>query len=218
MYETTVAAELMSGWKSAHPSEFHGEPGYVTEVPYPQVSNQTCDVVLIGTNGRAAWGIEVKRLQFVGDNGKKNDHAVQKMLSPYLKDRSVIHDLRRMSINPFANSHAVVGYAFEYSFDSCERALVIHPSHKDRIKNLRSVCKENDPLHGILDPRELIYSAHTQFSNAGLVEDFAIVPFDGAVRHPCGGSGIVFGWKVAVSNHAARARLDTLDLLSPEEP
>ncbi|MFM7093257.1 MAG: hypothetical protein ACKOYL_01685, partial [Actinomycetota bacterium] len=88
MYETTVAAEVMSAWKSAYPDEFHGELGYVTEVPYPRVSNQSCDVVLTDANDRAAWGLEVKRLQFVGDNGKKNDHAVQKMLSPYLKDRS----------------------------------------------------------------------------------------------------------------------------------
>ena len=92
----------------------------------------------------------MKHISFCGDNGIKNDHGVQKMLSPYRKDRALIHDIERLSNSPIAQRKAVIGYCFDYSFSSCDEAAKRHPKEFTRIKNLRATCKENDPTIGVI--------------------------------------------------------------------
>ncbi|SVE53072.1 uncharacterized protein METZ01_LOCUS505926, partial [marine metagenome] len=147
MTERDVEDQVHKWWVRHYPRDFQPPRAHQTEVPYPGIPRAKCDLVFSsngGWPGLPEWAVEIKRLQFVGDNGKKNDHGVQKMLSPYHKDRSLIHDMRRMQKAPLARRHAVLGYQFRYDFASCDEALLRHPDEYERIKRLRGVCREND--------------------------------------------------------------------------
>jgi len=198
--ETDARDLLVAVWIRSAPSDFEPSGHIETEVPYPGLPRARCDL-LFSTSGWASetpeWAIELKRIQFVGDNGKNNDFNVQKMLSPYLKDRSLIHDIERMKTYPLASRHAVIGYAFSYSFSSCSVAESMHSTELDRINNIREVCRRNDAVGGHLSSSDLISSADLFFKSRGVVRDFAVAPFTGVWRHPCGGDGSVFGWEVA---------------------
>jgi hypothetical protein len=118
------------------------------------------------------------------------------MLSPYRKDRALIHDIERLAASPLGKRKAVIGYCFDYSFDSCDEALKIHPGEIQRIKALKATCKENDPLNGTLEVGPLVDFADTIFQTQGVVKSHCRVTFTNAWRHPCGGSGTIFGWEV----------------------
>lgn len=198
--ETDVRDLLVSEWTRTRAADFEPVGAVKKEVPYPRLPRARCDI-LFSTAGWKSdvpeWAIELKRIQFIGDNGKNNDFNVQKMLSPYLKDRSLIHDIERMRNHPLASRHAVVAYAFSYSFSSCDEATARHPSQIERIQNVRDVCRKNDPVGGVLSSDDLIDVANLFFTSRGVVRDSAVVPFANLWRHPCGGSGNVFGWEVA---------------------
>lgn len=199
MPEINVSKEVLTWWVATYPSDFIPNDAYRTEVPYPRILRAKCDIVF-SSDGNwpdlPEWAIEVKRIQFVGDNGKNNDYNVPKILSPYLKDRSLIHDIRRMRAYPIARFQAVVGYAFSYDSKSCEEARFRHPTEGARIGEIERVCKANDPVNGVLRSDDLIQNADLQFKNAGVVNKMVIEPFSGLWRHPCGGHGNVFGWQV----------------------
>lgn len=198
--ETGVRDLLVETWVNTSPEEFEPVGTIDTEVPYPGLPRARCDMVLSSagwTGLQPEWAIELKRIQFVGDNGKNNDFNVQKMLSPYLKDRSLIHDIERMRNHPMAARHAVIGYAFSYDFATCDVAISLHPTEAERIENIREVCKRNDPTSGTLSSDDLISAADLFFTSKKVVSDRAVVPFSHVWRHPCGGGGNVFGWEVA---------------------
>ena len=199
MPETNVSKEVLDWWVATYPSDFSPSNAYRTEVPYPAIPRAKCDIVF-SSDGNwpdlSEWAIEVKRIQFVGDNGKNNDYNVPKILSPYLKDRSLIHDIRRMREHPIARFQAVVGYAFSYDFGTCRDARLRHPNEDERINEIAHVCKNNDPIGGVLRSDDLIQNADLQFKNAGVVSKMVIKPFSDLWRHPCGGNGNVFAWQV----------------------
>jgi len=116
------------------------------------------------------------------------------MLSPYLKDRSLLHDVLRLRENPLARRHAVVLYAFQYDNDTCALARKLHPSHYGFVSNLESAVRKNG---GVLGIEELanFFDAIVRLRN--LVKGpYAREEFV-AWRHPCGGKGVVMGWEVS---------------------
>ena len=200
MKEPRFVSELVEWWKTTYPTDFSPSSGIRTEEPYPDLpSGNDCDIVL-STDGSPLtspeWAIEIKHISFCGDNGIKNDHGVQKMLSPYRKDRALIHDIERLANSPISQRKAVVGYCFEYSFESYIEAKLLHPDQNERLENLRKTCKENDPIDGVLSLGPLVDFADTIFQARGIVKDHARVQFKDAWRHPCGGHGTIFGWEV----------------------
>jgi len=199
MSEAEVSKQILEWWVENYPSDFSPSDAHDREVRYPGIPRARCDIVFssLGIEAiRQEWAIEVKRIQFVGDNGKNNDFNVQKMLSPYLKDRSLIHDIERMREHPIAQRHAVIGYAFSYDFDTCREALVHHPGETLRISEIREVCKKNDPINGLINCTDVVNVADLQFRNANVVKQFVTQNFSGLWRHPCGGRGTVFAWEV----------------------
>lgn len=198
MTERQLCQELVEWWTSTYPNDFYPRGVCREEVPYPGLSRARCDIVFSSQPdaGVPEWAIEIKRIQFIGDNGKKNDHNVQKMLSPYMKDRSLIHDIERMRKHPIALRHAVIGYAFSYDYETCLEAERRHPTHATRISQIRDVCRTNDQSTGRLACEDLVEIADVQFRHLGIVVDHKRTQFSNLWRHPCGGKGTVFGWEV----------------------
>ena len=192
MGEETFVSELFKWWDAKEPNP----NWYQLEVPYPNQNRRKCDVLFGGDPSNREWAIEFKRLQFFGDNGKRNDHGDQKMLSPYEKDRSLLHDILRLQKCGMAKRYAVIGYAFSYSLELCEQALIYHPTKAERINEIRKVCRMQKEDNGELDPIRMANYADLLFQKEGLVSPMEAVQFSGAWRHPCGGNGLIFGWEV----------------------
>jgi len=204
MNERQFVSELVDWWKKTNPQDFSPSLAIRTEEPYPNLpASNKCDIILSSDNSPLSspeWAIEVKHISFCGDNGKKNDHGVQKMLSPYQKDRALIHDIERISGSELGARKAVIGYCFDYSFASCDEAINRHPGEKTRIEELRETCKVNDPINGILNVGPLVDFADAIFQKEGVVISHHRETFLGAWRHPCGGNGTIFGWEVKSLN------------------
>jgi len=200
MVEGSFVSELFQWWKRsgsfATPALLKG----TLEVAYPNATRSKCDAVFScrrqDDGAESTWAIEFKRTQMVGDNGKNNDYGIPKLLSPYLKDRSLRHDVERLSESGLAPRLGVIGYSFKHSFELINESSMHHPKEQERLRNLRSVCQKNDPKFGILDPEEMVFLAKEMLNRSGLVLDYAIAEFNNAWRHPCGGSGIVYGWEI----------------------
>lgn len=211
MYEDAVAAEVMEWWIAAFPRDFSPVEAHQLQVPYPDLPGSKCDLVF-STDGdwtNPEWAVEVKRIQLVGDNGNNNDYGLAKMLSPYLKDRSLIHDIRRLRRFPFARRHAVVGYVFSYDFGLVFESENHHPGATEVLANLYKVLRVNDRANGTLDGAELVAAANSIFVSQGIVKGPVITQeFEGLWRHPCGGNGLVFGWEVEPEDLAARTLFD----------
>ena len=199
MYEDAVSEEVMSSWVESTDFEFSPRDAHDDQVPYPNSGRAKCDLVFStdGNWSNPEWAIEVKRIQLVGDNGKNNDYGAAKILSPYLKDRSLVHDIQRLRANPLARRQAVIGYVFTYDFDSVREALHHHPNEEEVLNNLRDVLRSNDPVRGLLNGLDIVEVADVICLTQEIVTGPVLrVPFDGLWRHPCGGSGFVFGWEV----------------------
>jgi hypothetical protein len=191
--------ELVEWWKINHGSDFNPPNEIDTGMPYPGIPRAKCDLIL-STDGstmpKPEWSIEVKHIALVGNNGKNNDFGVAKILSPYLKDRSLIHDIRRLRDHGVGKRKAVVGYCFDYDKESCKEAEILHPDQKSVVENLIEVCLKNDPVNGTYGVQPLIKYADEIFQGEKLVKPIVTRKFEGAWRHPCGGSGTIFAWEI----------------------
>ena len=201
MTEVVFVKEFSNWWQSTYPHELNAPYGAKVglEVAYPNISRANCDIIFSTDQmpiNDPEWAIEIKHISLAGDNGKNNDFNVPKMLSPYLKDRSLLHDINRLKADPIGRKQAVVGYCFDYSFDSCDEALQRHPDKPDFIENLRKVCRSVDKVDGIYSVIPLVEFANEIYAKDGLVGPLFKVPFQGTWKHPIGGSGWIFGWEV----------------------
>ncbi len=197
--ERKFVEELVTWWLRDHGTDFNPSSGIDREIPYPNFPRASCDLIM-STDGSPIsfpeWAIEIKHIALVGNNGKNNDYGVAKILSPYLKDRSLIHDINRMRRHPIGKRQAVIGYCFEYDFTTCIEAMLMHPSHSEYVTNIREVCRKNDPSSGYLGVMPMVEFANQIFVSRGLVKKVEIQNFEGAWRHPCGGRGQIFGWEI----------------------
>ena len=91
------------------------EPQYTgllrTGIPYPQGGRKRCDLC-VGPAGDWEWAIEVKMLRMMGDNGKKNDQMVTKILSPYSQDHSALTDTEKLAHTSLGKRKAILIYGF----------------------------------------------------------------------------------------------------------
>jgi hypothetical protein len=131
--------DFVEWWKTNHSDDLKGTNSIDREFPYPE-GGQKCDIVLrsntYSDDTSWEWAIEIKRIQFIGDNGKNNDYGVGKLLSPYKKDTSLAGDIVKLQQSAVANKKAVIAYVFNYSFETCEEALKRHPNEKQVIQAL----------------------------------------------------------------------------------
>ncbi len=83
-----------------------------TNVPYPNVSRQRCDLVLNCADG--TWYVEAKMMRLMGDNGKANDNILTHILSPYPQHRSALTDCEKLSRSGFPGRYAILIFGYEY--------------------------------------------------------------------------------------------------------
>jgi hypothetical protein len=202
-----VALEAINiAWQHLHPHELVASD---LNVRYPTIQSRTsCDHVFTTRGERAdEWGIEFKRLQFVGNNGKRNDYALGKVLSPYLKDRSLLHDAARLRYYGFTRRIAVVAYAFNYDLHTVAEARRRHIAPRGwSAESLRAGIEHHKVIDEVADV-VLANGGHMkirplmEFADAILgLRGFTTGPraqaeFE-AWRHPSGGTGTVFGWEI----------------------
>jgi len=206
--EKSFVEELMNWWIEAYPTDFDPKGGIKVEVDYVGLPRAKCDLILSSDGSdlvQPEWSIEVKHIALVGNNGKNNDYGPQKILSPYLKDRSLIHDIERLRKHGMGKKRAVIGYSFAYNFITCADAEVKHPNHLGYVRNIRQVCKSNDPVNGELSVLPMIEFADEIFLHNGLVKPVITREFHDAWRHPCGGYGHIFGWEIVTSDDLREA-------------
>jgi hypothetical protein len=198
--EEPAVAAIDHSWEQTHPGE---RQVHRLTVTYPQIpgkprlpSSAKVDHVITtdGAQDEDEWGIEVKRLQFVGDNGKRNDYATTKVLSPYLKDRGMLHDAARLREYGFTRRIAVVGYCFDYDEFSIAEARLRHssPDALDAINEIAAIVRNNGPLR----TRPLMEFADAILGLRGYTTGPRAQAEFEAWRHPAGGRGVVFGWEI----------------------
>ena len=165
MGEVEVVDGIADWWRLAYPGDFNPSGAIKSRHAFnPENQREACDLVFSTELPKVhtwEWAIEVKRFQFVGDNGGKNDHHVEKMLSPYPKDRSLIHDIHRLNLWQIGQRQAVIGYMFAYDFESCGESEQRHPDQSNRIMKIRSACQSNDAERGTRTPNHSLASPTT---------------------------------------------------------
>lgn len=196
LVESAFTKALASWWQEEHPEDFPGSAKIECEIPYGKIPRAKVDLFLTNAEGKPMWAIEIKRIQFVGNNGKNNDFGLAKVLSPYLKDRSLIHDVHRLAQAKIAPKSAAISYGFEYSFESCEMALKKHPTSAETIANIKDVCKRENSKTGEYKLDPMIDMLNEYLHEKGFAKPMIAANFDDVWAHPCGGSGKVHGWEV----------------------
>ena len=194
--EEPAVDAIDDAWEHLHPLE---RQVHTMKVRYPELPATAKVDHVISTDGihpEDEWGIEVKRLQFVGDNGKRNDYATTKVLSPYLKDRGMLHDALRLREYGFTRRVAVIGYSFDYDKASWLEAMATHKDNPDARSVLAEIAKVLEVNGGHMSTRPLIEFADAIMGLRGLTSGPRAQAEFQAWRHPAGGRGVVFGWEV----------------------
>ena len=203
---------LMDWWFSTYPSDFNtSEPQpWAVQRLYSSaktargklISKDACDLVLAtGTSTLKSpeWALEIKHIALVGDNGKTNDYPIPKLLSPYLKDRSLMHDIDKLMNSALADKKAVIGYCFNYDATTIAQAAALFPAENTkngRVYNLLRTCKSVDPLGMKYSSSIVVEFTDRIFQVEKLVTPVISRSFNGAWRHPMGGEGDVFAWQI----------------------
>ena len=142
------------------------------------------------------WAIELKKIVFVGDNGKNNDYGPSKFISPFLKDRSLAHDVTKLKEANISRKKAVIGYGFNYDLPTLSQASQRFPQYSDRINNAIDVCKSAGMPNKDLNMDYLLDIADFIIQKQNVTGELMKREFKDAWKHPLGGNGIVFGWEI----------------------
>lgn len=214
MTEPQVCAAFKAWWDHQGFSSNSEGMHFLLEQPYSMLSKQTkCDLVISSSKTRvkdAEWWVEFKRIQLVGNNGKNNDYGAQKLLSPYIKDRSFSHDISRLSKYGGGRRKAVILFAFDYNQQSCDESKrrfpnLLDPNRKAKggpkpvHENLRATCASNQKENLDLSIGDMLplLDALNQSILSGRLTEHANRTVDGLWRHPCGGRLQIHAWEVS---------------------
>jgi hypothetical protein len=199
IYEPQCASELMNWWIEKYPEDFKSIKEVHVNYAYPNHPGNKCDIVFTSDEidpEKPEWAIELKKIAFLGDNGKNNDYGPSKLVSPFLKDRSVAHDVIKLKEANISRKKAIIGYGFNYSEESLKKALALHPEHNDRIKIASKIVKSGGTLDNKLELAPLLEIADFILSKLECTKPLVTIPFNDANRHPLGGSGTIFAWEL----------------------
>lgn len=201
MSEAAASKYLLQVWESRHPEEL---TRHSPEFPYTQLSEQTgqratLDHAFSGSSAhgdRYEWGIEIKRIQLAGDNGRANDFATAKVLSPYLRDRGMLHDALRLRAYGPSERLAVVGYGFEYDESTVNDARHRFAEEGTRERQVIESIADEVRRNGARTLTPLIEMADSILRMRGLTQGPRAQASVEAWRHPAGGRCVLFGWEI----------------------
>jgi hypothetical protein len=199
IYEPQCADEVMKWWKKTYPKDFFDIENISTNYPYPEAPANKCDIIFSSDDEsltNAEWAIELKKIVFLGDNGKNNDYGPSKLLSPFLKDRSLSHDVIKLKESKLARHKAVIGYGFNYTISSLEVALAKFPLETERIKNAKKTVKSAGMPGDKLEVAPLLEIADFIIEKLDLTKPLVTREFKDAWHHPLGGNGTLFAWEL----------------------
>jgi hypothetical protein len=188
------------------------------EVPYPPpFSRKRCDVCFSGSDAQTSnyiweWGVEFKRIQFWGNNGKGNDYGTAKLISPYDRDRSMIHDAKRLALNFKKSKRKVlILYGFESDQNLISSALkrenekeIKNKINVSFIKNLQKLLNAEDKKELKLAPLCQIFEATMKILHPNITiipsGNLQIGEFTG---HPTGGNLAVKAYEICLTGDHA---------------
>lgn len=199
IYEPQCAEELMKWWKNTYPNDFDDVKNISTNYPYPETPSNKCDIIFSSDDqnlSNAEWAIELKKIAFLGDNGKNNDYGPSKLLSPFLKDRSLSHDVIKLKKSKLARRKAVIGYGFDYTISSLELALSKFPHETQRIANAKRTVKSAGMPGDKLEVTPLLEIADFIIEKLEATKPLQTRKFKDAWHHPLGGNGTIFAWEL----------------------
>ncbi len=194
----------------AYLAEHHASayPRLHAEVPYAGLRGAKCDLC-IGPADPAArfeWAVELKKVAFVGDNGKNNDFGPSKVVSPYRIHRSSVLDAERLQANRPAARGAVLMYGFDFDREVVEigRALCVEAGIPiDRVDALSDVLDRNGGDY-LVEPTFLMFEqmpTQARFRLSPRVQ----APFGPLHRHPIYLKGHVAAWEILAPEQATGA-------------
>lgn len=195
--EREAVLEVDRWWATNYPGDFTPHPNmHVVPYAYPALPRAEADHAFTtdSATGDPEWVLEVKKPELIGNNGKRNDFAVSKMLSPYLKDRGLLHDVVRLRDQALGRRRAVIGYAFRYDPATCAEAVRRHPTAAATIREIKKVVAQND---GSLSIEPLLtFCSAILYSRNLVAGSMARASFQ-AWNSPTAGEGVVFGWEIS---------------------
>jgi hypothetical protein len=167
------------------------------ELPYGETSGE-CDLCLAHEiDAEFEWAIELKKVAFVGDNGKNNDFGPSKVVSPYKIHRSSVLDAERLRESRPAKRGAVLMYGFDFDAEvvAMGRAISVELGIAlDRVDALTGVLKRNGGDY-LVEPTFIMFEqmpAQTRFR----LGPRAHAPFGPLKRHPIYLKGHIAAWEI----------------------
>jgi hypothetical protein len=151
-FRRAAVRQLTTRWPEKY-SELHQESCY------RGIPRGRCDLAL-GPPEAPVWAIELKKVALVGDNGKNNDFAPSKAVSPYPIHRSSVLDAQRLHRNRIATRGAVLMLGFDIDaqvVEECRKTCEERGHGPERAKALADVVKRNggdyvvEPLFGLFE-------------------------------------------------------------------
>ncbi len=138
-YETDIRDALVKSWNL----KFDDSRTFA-EIPYPEKDlTGRCDFCIselsegIRDSDIYDWGIELKSVANIGDNGGVNNFGLGKIVSPYKAEKSSVHDCGKLEKSKIAKRKGVIIFGFEFdseSVDYCrkweEENKILIPEHQ----------------------------------------------------------------------------------------
>lgn len=121
-YETDIRDELVKNWNLKF-----SDSRTFGEVSYPEKElTGWCDLCIsevsegIRDSDIYDWGIELKSVANIGDNGGINNFGLGKIVSPYKAEKSSVHDCGKLGKSKIAKRKGVIIFGFEFDSESVE--------------------------------------------------------------------------------------------------
>ena len=220
-HEIDIRDEMVDSW-----NENFSDSIMEGEIPYPEESlSGRCDVCIseisdtIRSSDIYDWGIELKSIANIGDNGGVNNFGLGKVVSPFKAEKSSVHDCGKLSGSRISKRKAVVMFGFEFDANSVkycrdweEKNIHIIPEHqippnkdekgkeyKFRWERMKEVMEKNTYNNQwSWNPIVPIFEGSCKSMNIDLKNHVNVV-VSGLTRHPVYRKIRFLGWEI-VSN------------------
>jgi hypothetical protein len=217
-YEIDIRDELMEHWNRKYT-----DSTMIAEVSYPEKElTGRCDLCISETSDTIRgsdiydWGIELKSIANIGDNGGVNNFGIGKVVSPYKAEKSSVHDCDKLRKSNISKKKAVVMFGFEFDSESVEYCRIweeenqnLIPEHqippnvdakgkpyKFRWERMKQVLETNT-YENSWEWEAIVPIFEGSCKAMGIeLQNHVNIPFSGLTRHPVYRKIRFLGWEV----------------------